>query len=246
VGGLLDDPTQQLPDAAAVVAAARRPRGRWAVLAVVVAVLALVAAGGAGYVAWQALTRAETALAQRAQPRPQPTDTGATSTDTESTVLLDPSAGPGIVARATAYPESTFEAGYAAEPLTFQIGCSATLFVDLDEPRANVDETHSDLRYYSRCGANTPTLALGPGADSGSQVAADVGTATDCEDSIRTSPLGPRAAVEVRKGVALCVLTSLADARERADTQKMVLLEVTALGDTGTASLRATSWIVRR
>ena len=276
-GGPFDDATQRLSrptdappdtDSDGDAGPARRPRGRWAVFAVVLATLALVAAVASAAFAWQAFDRADAArtIAVRLQP------VGSTGTSIEPTADISaepydaasagPSDDPGLLLESSAEPDPDASAGptdgptdgptqaptagYQQEPMKFQIGCSAALFVDLDEPRANVDDTHHDLRYDSRCGTNNPTLALGPGADGGSQVSADTRTAADCDKQIRTSPLGPRAVVAVRKGLMLCVLTSLADARERDDTQKLVLLEVTGLSDRGTASLRATSWIIRQ
>jgi hypothetical protein len=266
-GGLFDDATERLsaptgapPDADADADAAaepdRVPRGRWAVLAVALAALALVAALASAAFAWQAFDRADDArtIAVRLQP------IGSAASSTEPTVepSAEPSDDPGLLLESSLSPDAATEptdpatdgptpapaAGYQQEPMKFQVGCSAALFVDLDEPRANVDDAHHDLRYDSRCGSNNPTLALGPGADGGSQVGADTRTAADCEKQIRTKPLGPRAVVPVGKGLMLCVLTSLADARERDDTQKLVLLEVTGLSDRGTASLRATSWTI--
>jgi hypothetical protein len=263
VAGLADSPTEALPtpadDPASDAAPAAARRGRWAVLAVVLAVLGLIAAAGAVSIAWQALDRADaaTSLARRLQ-GPELVGSAADATPTSAApsaapsagpsggpsqevgLLLEPSADPG----GSASPAPDYAVGYASESLKFQVGCSAVLFVDLDEPRANVDDQHHDLRYTSKCGTSAPTLALGPGADGGSEVAPDTRTADECVRQIRTSPLGPRAGVAVRPGLKLCVLTSLRDARERADTQKLILLEVSALSDEGTASLRATSWIV--
>jgi hypothetical protein len=226
--GLLDDPTERIPHAAP---ADRPRRGRWAVAAVVVAVLALAAAGGSAWFSWQALDHADAAaaIARRSLLA------GATA----QTAQTSPAVSAGAP---TADPPTTFEIGYEAQPMRFQIGCSASLFVDLDEPRVNVDDKHSDLRYVSTCGTNPPSLALGAGADAGSQVTADTRTAEDCTEQIRTSPLGPRATVPVQAGLVLCVLTSLADARAREDSQHLVLLTVTGLAGNATASLTVTSW----
>jgi hypothetical protein len=130
-----------------------------------------------------------------------------------------------------------FAVAYAQEPLRVQVGCSAVLFVDLDEPRANAGEQISDLRYDSRCGSEPPHLTLGPGAAGGSQVKDTDTDAAGCERAIRTSPIGPGASVQVRKGVVLCVLTA-------AKPAEMVLVEITDVGQTGTAGMRATSWRV--
>lgn len=126
---------------------------------------------------------------------------------------------------------------YAREPLRVQVGCSAVMYLDLNEPRANSGEQASDLRYDSRCGDQPPRLTLGPGAAGGSQVSDSDLDADGCARAIRTSPLGPGASVDVRKGAVLCVLTTGSPAA-------MVLVEVTDVGRTGMAGMRATSWKV--
>jgi len=146
--------------------------------------------------------------------------------------------GPAPAVTAVASPDGGgYAVAYAQEPLRVQVGCSAVMFLDLDEPRANAGENVSDLRYNSRCGDQPPSLTLGPGATAGAQVnGADI-DAAGCGEAIRTSPLGPGASVEVRKGAALCVLTA-------ADPPAMVLVDVTDVATTGIAGMRATSWKV--
>jgi hypothetical protein len=187
------------------------PRRNSGVVALVVAMLALNIAGVAGLLAWRAMkTRAIQAAPQEA---PRPVTTRA------------PQAGGG------------YAVAYAQEPLRVQVGCSAVMFLDLDEPRANAGENVSDLRYDSRCGNQPPSLTLGPGATAGAQVGTSDIDAAGCGEAIRSSPLGPGASVDVRKGAALCVLTA-------ANPPDMVLVEVTAVGQTGIAGMRATSWKV--
>jgi hypothetical protein len=182
-------------------------RDRVAWLGVLVAVFSLTTSAVAVLAAWRALTLAERAPAVAA-------------------------------AAAHVQPAVTdFSVSYAQEPLRVQVGCSAVLFVDLDEPRANAVEKVSDLRYDSRCGTETPRLTLGPGAAAGAQVQDADTDAAGCAKAIRTSPLGPGAAAEVKKGTVLCVLTGGTPAA-------MALVEVTDVGQTGTAGMRATSWKV--
>jgi hypothetical protein len=146
--------------------------------------------------------------------------------------------GPVAVREPAPAPVSTdFAVTYAQEPLRVQVGCSAVLFLDLDEPRANAGEKISDLRYDSRCGQDVPRLTLGPGAQAGAQVKDADLDADGCAKAIRTSPLGPGASVEARKGAVLCVLTA-------ATPPSMALVEITDVGRTGTAGMRATSWKV--
>jgi hypothetical protein len=183
-------------------------RRNWGVLALVTAMLALNVAGIAGLLAWRAL---KAMSVQGATPEPG--------------TMTAPEAG------------DSYSVAYAQEPLRVQVGCSAVMFLDLDEPRANAGTNVSDLRYDSRCGNQPPSLTLGPGAAAGAQVTTSDIDAGGCGEAIRTRPLGPGASVEVRKGAALCVLTA-------ADPPDMVLVEVTDVGQTGIAAMRATSWKV--
>jgi hypothetical protein len=142
-----------------------------------------------------------------------------------------------VAAQVPAPAGTGFAVTYAQEPLRVQVGCSAVLFLDLDEPRANAGEKVSDLRYDSRCGQDVPRLTLGPGAQAGAQVKDADLDAAGCAKAIQTSPLGPGASVEVRKGAVLCVLTA-------ATPPSMSIVEITDVGRTGTAGMRATSWKV--
>ncbi len=188
----------------------KRKRTRSLLPVVLLALLALNVAAVAVFVAWRASN-----LARAAHTRP-------------------PAVVPPVQPAA---PVENYAVSYAREPLRVQVGCSAVLFVDLDEPRANAGEQVSDLRYDSRCGDQPPQLTLGPGAAGGSQVQNSDTDAAGCAKAIRTSPIGPGAGVEVRKGAVLCVLTAGKPA-------EMVLVEITDVGRTGTAGMRATSWQV--
>jgi hypothetical protein len=140
-------------------------------------------------------------------------------------------------APAMAGQPSSYDVGYAGESLRIQVGCAAAMFLDLDEPRANVAPPDGDLRYDSRCGKDVPLLSLGPGARAGSQVTAPDIEVPGCDQAIRTSPLGPGAGVQAKEGAELCVLTAGAQPR-------MVLVRITDVTSDGTATLTATSWSV--
>jgi hypothetical protein len=187
----------------------RQRRDRLAWLGVVVAVFALITSSIAVLAAWRAVSLAR--LVAVSMP----------------------------VAAGKAAPPHTdgFAVTYAQEPLRVQVGCSAVLFLDLDEPRANAAEKVSDLRYDSRCGQDVPRLTLGPGAAAGAQVPGSDTDAEGCQRAIRTTPIGPGGGVPVRRGAVLCVLTA-------AIPPSMSLVEITDVGTTGTAGMRATSWKV--
>jgi hypothetical protein len=202
-----DGPTERIDERKA-----RRRRDRLLWLVVLVAVFALVTASIAVFAAWRAMNLSRLVA---------------------TTVAAGARAG-----APAAEPRTTgFTVTYAQEPLRVRVGCSAVLFLDLDEPRANAEEKVSDLRYDSRCGQEAPGLTLGPGAAAGAQVKDSDTDAEGCQRAIRTSPIGPGGSVEVRKGATLCVLTG-------AIPPSMSLVEITDVGTTGTAGMRATSWKV--
>jgi hypothetical protein len=126
---------------------------------------------------------------------------------------------------------------YAGESMRLQAGCATAMFLDLDEPRANVAQPAGDLRYDSKCGKDVPSFSLGPGAQGGSQVTGPDVDAPGCDQAIRTSPLGPGARVPAQTGATLCVLTAGAQPH-------MALVEITDVTRDGTVTLSATSWSV--
>lgn len=188
---------------------AQRRGGAAVVVAVVISVLALLISAVAGYFSWRA-------AGQNMAHQPAPV----------ATVPVDRPPEP-----------EEYPVAYAKEPLRVQVGCSAVIFLDLDEPRADAQEAVADLRYDSRCGDEPPRLSLGAGAQGGSQRNNADADAAGCLRAIRTSPLGPGADVEVKRGTALCVLTAGVPA-------VLALVEIIDVGGTGTAGLRATSWKV--
>jgi hypothetical protein len=188
----------------------RRKRERIVWLGVLLGVLALTISAVAAIASWRAITLVE---------------------------HVPPVAAVGAPPAAAAPVVTDFSVTYAQEPLRVQVGCAAVLYIDLDEPRTNADERISDLRYDSRCGQDMPRLTLGPGAEAGAQIKDADTDAAGCERAIRTSPLGPGATAEVRKGTVLCILTAGSPA-------SVALVEVTDVGRTGTAGMRATSWKV--
>lgn len=202
-----EGPTEPLHQAKPQPTTKRRRGG--AAVAVVISVLALLVSAVAGYFSWRALTMA---------PMRHAMPVGTTPVDRPPA------------------PEQ-YPVAYAKEPLRVQVGCSAVIFLDLDEPRADAQEQVADLRYDSRCGDEPPRLSLGAGAASGSPRSNADTDAAGCLRSIRTSPLGPGADVVVKKGAALCVLTASVPA-------VLALVEIIDVGGTGTAGLRATSWKV--
>jgi hypothetical protein len=209
------DPYEPLPQR-------RRPRrSRGVLLALAIAVLALVASGGASYIAWSARGRAEAV--------PHLPATAVTPSAAAVT-----SASPPAVATPSGYTLR-----YAQEPLQVRVDCDETALVDLDEPRLDAPEPESDIRYDNRCGAGGPLLSVGPGGQAGSHIGDPEADAPGCADAIDTEPLDPGDTVPVQKGTVLCIRTGGAAGGQ----PLLVLVEVTGLGANGRASLRATAWI---
>lgn len=243
---LYDGPTERLYESDTEPEPAEQPRhGRGGLtFAVVLAVLALIASAGAVWMAWRALAVAASGPA--AAPAPAPATASAPAVAATPSQLA-PGAEPELSAEATedpSAPDTGYTVSYAAQPLLVQVGCAAVMYLDLDEPRADAGQQQSDLRYDSRCGTDRPTLTLAPGAEAAGLATGPDTDAAGCADAIRTSPLGVAATVPVAKGTVLCVLTSAVEAEDRGDRPRMVLVEVTDVGENGTAGLRATSWTV--
>jgi hypothetical protein len=236
------------------------------VFAVTLSAIALIASGAAGLVAWRALAVAGTAAQPHVTPSPAAGAgvTAAASADPSASVDPDPSAAASESAASDAAasapaaggpasedplpprldPSARYPVSYAQEQLTVPVGCSSVTYVDLDEPTAEAEEQPADLRYDSRCGQDSSTLTLGAGARAGAQVTGSDTGAAGCDDAIRTSPLDRAAAVPVKKGTVLCVLTSAADAIARGAEAQLVLVEITGATEQGSVSMRATSWAV--
>ena len=273
IGEPYDGPTERLYDAAIddseiddeqpppePRAARRGP----VMVAVTLATIALIASGAAGLVAWQALAVADTAAQPHVTPSPA-AGAGVTAADPSASGKPGPVAAARDAAASDAAasepaaggpsasedplpprldPSARYPVSYAQEQLTVPVGCSSVTYVDLDEPTAEADEQPADLLYDSRCGQDPSTLTLGAGARAGAQVTGSDTGAAGCDDAIRTRPLDRAAAVPVKKGTVLCVLTSAGDALARGAQAQLVLVEITDVTEQGSVSMRATSWAV--
>jgi hypothetical protein len=233
-------------------------------VAVTLAAIALIASGAAGLVSWRALAVAGAAAQPHVTPSPA-AGAGVTAADPSASVDPDRSAAASGAAASGAAasepaagglaasedplpprldPSARYPVSYAREQLTVPVGCSSVTYVDLDEPTAEADEQPADLRYDSRCGQDSSTLTLGAGARAGAQLTGSDTGAAGCDDAIRSRPLDRAAAVPVKKGTVLCVLTSAADATARGAQAQLVLVEITGVTEQGSVSMRATSWAV--
>jgi hypothetical protein len=136
--------------------------------------------------------------------------------------------------------QTPYKEKYVDERLTLRANCGSDLDIDLDKPEVRVT-AGEELRFTARCGGNSSYFNLDAKA-SGSQVDAASLSPADCNERIMKGSIGPDINVPARKGVVLCVKTSLSDARESGDTWKMARVHVTDVNDDGTVVLTVSAW----
>jgi hypothetical protein len=211
------------------------------VIAVAVALAAIVVAAyeagrAAQSTATQPATGNQTTAAQappgQANP-PAPTNQGATQPATALTPT--PNAVPSDI-----NPSAAFTPAYQPQQqLQLRPGSCATLYVDLDEPRVNVDSSIAEFD-ISSCGND---LALSFLQETTVSVAASPNTTpNECAESIRTSALGGNARVPVQPNTFLCVATSRSAALDKGITWKIALVVIKAIGSDRTVTLLVTAW----
>ncbi|RKN13793.1 hypothetical protein D7147_30620 [Micromonospora musae] len=226
-----------------------RPAGhRIALLAVGVATLALLVAFGAFGFAWRAVDRAEdaktTALGQPAQdPTPSSASGGETATPEESATVDAPTpANPRSPGEAPLLNERTvYRPKYDKQTLILKTRCGYSMYADLDEPRAQNEDTGADLRLVMGCGGDPTVFRLGDGVEGSDAAESGMGP-QDCADKIRIAPVGEGAPVPVRKGAALCITTDYGRARASGDEWRMVLIEVMGVANDGATTVQVTAW----
>lgn len=238
----------------ALAASGRPPssRGRIGLLALGVATVALLVALAAVAAAVTALRRAEEAqrqaqaVAGSAEPdAPPPAPPG------DAPAPADPSpteAGDPIVSgeEQPLNPEAAFKLKYDKETLTLRVGCTSSLYIDLDDPRVGVSQNNADLIFRAKCDNEAATLKLG--TDVAGATVDDGGAPSpgDCAKRIQVARIGPGIDIPVQPGVVLCMSTSEAAARAQGLTQKLVVVQVKAVGRDGTVTVEATAWDVPR
>ncbi|MGW4501839.1 hypothetical protein ACWENR_24910 [Micromonospora sp. NPDC004336] len=234
--------------------AAPKPRGgsRWPLVAVGAAALAVLLGLLATVLSLRALDQANDArdIARAAgagrgvEGRPGPGEPAGTSTAPApaTTGAEPPPPGPSLSGSAepSLDPRTEFKEKYVGERLTLRANCGTDLDIDLDKPEVRVSDGE-ELRFTARCGGNSSYFNLASRAR-GAQVDAATLGAADCDERIAKGAIGTDINVPARKGVVLCVRTSLTEARERGDTWKMALVEVTDVNDDGTVVLTAKAW----
>jgi hypothetical protein len=208
--------------------------GRGAAYAVAIALIALFASGGAALMAWNALheaSEASGAMAALHRPAPTPPVPAHPTFVTPSMTASVP--GPSASVPVVVPSVSGASLLYGQEPISIDVDCDGDALLEVDgRPRLDAGRQEADLRYDNQCGADGPTLALGPGATAAAHVTDPDPGRLDCADALRDDPLDPGEAVPVQTGTVLCVATP--------DT--LAVVEVTSLGRHGVAGLRVTGW----
>jgi len=234
-------------------AAPARTRGRLAgVIAAVALVLALLAAATAGWavhranVAAAATDRLAAEVARAPAPVPGPTTAGPAETEeppvgpTQDTTT--PDAGP--TTEPTLDPQAVYDVKYENRVLTAQTPYSGARYVDLDSPRVD-DQTSAEILLYSARASGAVDIGFVDGVTVAAAEEPSV-TPNECAEKIQFSPLNSGDRVSFRRGDVFCLKTSLAAAEERADTQKMIVVEIKAVNANNIVSLSATAWDVPR
>jgi hypothetical protein len=210
---------------------------RGAAYAVAIALIALFASGGAALMAWNALHQASEANGAMAamHPRVAPAVPARPTFVLPSAITSASAPAPSALGPAMPVPSASGATLlYGQEPVSIQVDCGADALLELDgRPRLDGPEQNADVRYDNECGADGPTLALGPGAVSGAHVTDPDAGRLDCADALKDQPLDAGEAVPVQKGTVLCVATP----------GTLAVVEVTGLGTRGVASLRVTGWL---
>jgi hypothetical protein len=233
-----------------------RRRSARTVLVLSACALALLLAFVSLLVSWRALDQAGdardiAAAAGRGQPMtpaaaqreatstPEPARSTATSEATTPSAVTSGEPPP-------LNPRTAFKIKYDKQSLTLKPQGSYPMYVDLDEPRANVGQSGYDLALAGPSSYSQDPAYFKLGEDvAGSEAGAPGMTPQDCGEKIRTAPVGA-ANIPARKGTVLCLTTSYTAARERGDVQRLVLLEVTGVATDNTVTVQVSAWDIPR
>jgi hypothetical protein len=212
---------------------------------------ALLVALAAFGVAWRALDQAhdarDIALAGRGQAVPgNQQATGPAAASGGSGATAAPPANPNASGEPPPLDQRTvYKVKYDKQTLILKTQSSYSMYVDLDEPRANVAEEGHDLALVSSYNGGVPHFTLGEGVE-GSEQGAPGMTPQDCAEKIRIAPINSKAQIPARQGSVLCLTTSFAAAQARGDVRHMVLMEITAVAADAAVTVQLTGWNIPR
>jgi hypothetical protein len=211
-----------------------------AVVAVVVAVLAINRAGDAQRDAESALAAKAGGGASPAAPAPTDHPAGTPAAGGEqpgATATVGPPLPP-------INPEANYRMVAQKVSVSMQSISCQEQYLDVDGPQVSNDEQSGSELTITSC-SGPESFELRPGMVGSRMDSAAVGP-LDCARATRTAPIAEDVLVPVRQGVVLCVLTSFDEANKTGITQKLALVEVTAVGKDGLASIQVTTWDVPR
>ncbi|MFI7577085.1 hypothetical protein [Micromonospora sp. NPDC049497] len=222
---------------------------RFALVALVAAVLALLLASGSALFAWRAVDQAKDAksiaLSGRPAGTPSQAPPSAATSAAESPVDSSPSSVQDVPRSPGEEPELTeqtvYEPKYDKQTLILKARCGYSMYADLDEPRAKNEQDDADLRFIAGCGNQPTNFRLLDGVQ-GSEAARPGMTPKDCAEKIRSAPVGKDAAIPVRKDAAICVTTNYQEARARGDEWRMILLYVVGVANDGATTVEVYAW----
>jgi hypothetical protein len=223
----------------------RRKRGPGIVVIGGVAVLALILSAFAALNSWRTtssvddLQRSVDNLARGPQPAaPSAAEIPATDAPTETT---DPPETTPTGSVPSLNAQTQFTVNYTGKRMRIPATCGEYVYIDLDEPRIQTANGVAELTYHNNCNTETPDLTISNDGVEGSEVQSEKVTPAECTSAIQLSPL-PRTKLPIRQGQVYCIKTSLGQARESAQTWKMVILSVTSVGQDDTIGLEASAW----
>lgn len=219
-------------------------------MAVAFALVALVLAVGSALFAWRAIDQAQDAKDIAigrgpvvAPPPGEPTPDAPPAPNNTATGELpttNPQTSPGTLPPLD--PRANYDRAYEKQELVLRASddsCSSGMYVDLDEPRANVDSSRHDLALVE-CNDQLK-FSLGPGVE-GSDAGEPGMSAQGCDDRIRTNPIPKEATIPARKGLTMCVTPSRAEALNQGDSWRIVLVEVVDTSINESVTVRLTAW----
>ncbi|PMR61348.1 hypothetical protein C1A38_09435 [Verrucosispora sp. ts21] len=220
-------------------------------VALVVAVLALVLAGGSALFAWRAIDQAKDAKAialagpGRVSSASPPTDPGAPPVATDAPATSGVPAGDPPPRSPDEVPELTeqtlYQPKYQKQSLVLKATCSSSMYADLDEPRARNESAGTELRFIAGCGNEPTAFRLMDGVE-GSEAGRPGMTPQECATQIRLALIAQNARIPARKGSVLCVTTNYRAAKAAGDDWRMVLVEVVGVANDGATTIEVSAW----
>jgi hypothetical protein len=214
-------------------------------LALGVAVVALVVALASGVLALYAVGKSGTATQPAAggpargvatTTGPAPAGGGGPPAATDAGTPAAP-ASPGQLD-----PHANYTVKYQGKQLTLHVSCNGYAnYIDLDEPRVNVDSNKADLQLY--CTSQEEYFQL-PAGVRGADAPSATATPNDCVDAMQRAALNDQSHIPVTTQVVLCLATSYGDATTQGIKQKIAVLQVQQLAKDGTVTAVVSAWEV--